>query len=990
MFSSFSLKTRLIAISIALAIVPVLCISIFSLYEFNIFAKDTIKDSYAGLKSLALDTLKEGVHSEYFKATPVIKQAERITIRVANLQSIQQFFNVEQAVERESQKDIQLILKNIIDACKIEGRLLLEKLDLGLQAAESLVQTVQLSSVVRDQWDTINQFTKKTNRFVIPQMLVNRQPILKNDSFNNQTIIVDQVQQMTNMTCTIFQKMNDQGDMLRIATNVKKLNGKRAIGTYIPAIQPDGSRNKVVDTLLKGETYRGKAFVVNAWYLTVYKPLYDINHTLVGALYVGIPMECSGLRNTILNSTIGKTGYTFIMDTKGEILIHPQNNLVGKNTISDLKIDRFQTILENRKEGEIQNIRYSFQGYNKFAAYTYLEKRDWIIVVTGNWDDFTEEEIVKATNSVKADMIMTYETSTIKNDYDSTFMFNTIELIDEHGNYNFSLNKGTFQKINTNVKQQSWFQNAIRMKKNDFNNMGVLLNPETQESEMVVISPVYLGSSFKGLIRTHFNWDLIWNVIKQHKFGQTGYAYILNDTGAAVSHPLFSLRNPLNRNQPKLRSLNNFIEQNMLNGTEGYGSYIYEGSERLVYYKPLRIGDRNYVLAGSTPLNEFLAKANEIKDNAESEYQKIFQIIVMILLICIVISVIIGYIVSQHLSSSIINVVEFSKNVAQGDLTRTLNYKGKDEIGQMSDALNQMVANLCTMFKQIAQGINTLNLSSADLSEISIQLSSNADLTLNNSRSVATSAEQMSANMIVVSESVDNASTNVGMVASATEEMTSTIRNIASNSEYAREVTQNAVKQANIASNRVEELGQVAKGITAVTETINEISEQTNLLALNATIEAARAGEAGKGFVVVANEIKELSKQTANSTGEIKAQIEKIQSSTSVTVNEIEQISDVIQKVNDTVNSIAVAIEQQSAAINDIAQNMSQASQQLGEASGNVSESTEVSKLIAKDVTKVFHSSKEISENSTVVNTSVDSLKSLAVQLNEMISKFRV
>jgi methyl-accepting chemotaxis protein len=989
MLSSLSLKTRLIAISIILAITPVLCISIFSLYQFNNFATDTIKHSYSGMKSLALDTLKEGVLAEHYKVAPIIKQAESITTSLANLQSIQQFLKVEQTVEQETKKDIQLIVKSIFDACKIESRLLLEKLELGLQTAENLIKTVHLSPVPKNQWIAMDQFSKKSSQLVIPQMSINNQPIKKNDTFNKPTQIVDQVQQMTNMTCTIFQKMKN-GDMLRIATNVKKLNGKRAIGTYIPAIQPDGSSNVVVDTLLKGNTYRGKAFVVNAWYLTVYKPLYDIQHQLVGALYVGIPMNCSGLKNTILDGTIGKTGYTFIMNSKGDLKIHPDDKLVGKNIISDLNIHHFKPILDQRKQGEIQYLKYVFQNHHKLAAYTYFQERDWIIVVTGNWDDFVEKKYNQTKDAVKADMLLSYKNSTIKIEYQSEFMFNAIELIDDSGHTLFSLNNGNFQENQHNAANQQWFQSSKNRAKNSFTNMGVLLNTKTQLSEMVVISPIYVGNIWKGLVKTHFNWDLIWKVIKQHQFGKTGYAYILNDSGDAVSHPVYRLNKKLDYTQPGIQKMKNFVEQQMLSGAEGCGSYPFDGIERLVCYRPLTMGDRNYAIAAGSPINEFLEKANHIKIYSETEFQKISQTIVIILFACILVSVLIGYIVSRNLSTSIINVVEFSKNVAQGDLTKTLSYTGKDEIGQMSNALNQMVSNLGTMFKEIAQGVSTLNHSSKDLSEISVQLSSSANLTLNNSRSVATSTEQMSANMVTVSGSVNSATTNVEMVASATEEMTSTLREIANNSENAREVTQKAVEQAKTASNRVEELGQVAHGITTVTETINEISEQTNLLALNATIEAARAGEAGKGFVVVANEIKELSKQTANSTQEIKGQIEKIQASTSTTVNEIEQISEVIQKVNDTVYSIATAIEQQSSAINDIAQNVSQASQELGETSGNVTQTADVSKLIAKDVDQVFQSAKEISNNSNSMNTSAISLKDLAVKLNEMVSKFHL
>jgi hypothetical protein len=62
--------------------------------------------------------------------------------------------------------------------------------------------------------------------------------------------------------------------MLRIATSVKAKDGTRAIGTYIPALK-DGKPNPVVETVLKGQVYVGRAFVVNAWYVTNYTPFKD-------------------------------------------------------------------------------------------------------------------------------------------------------------------------------------------------------------------------------------------------------------------------------------------------------------------------------------------------------------------------------------------------------------------------------------------------------------------------------------------------------------------------------------------------------------------------------------------------------------------------------------------------------------------------------------------------------------------------------------------
>ena len=83
-----------------------------------------------------------------------------------------------------------------------------------------------------------------------------------------QTFVVDAVKNLTGADATVFQRMDAQGDLLRVATTIRTLTGRRAAGTFIPAVNPDGSRNPVAASIRQGKTYRGNAFVVNAWYVS--------------------------------------------------------------------------------------------------------------------------------------------------------------------------------------------------------------------------------------------------------------------------------------------------------------------------------------------------------------------------------------------------------------------------------------------------------------------------------------------------------------------------------------------------------------------------------------------------------------------------------------------------------------------------------------------------------------------------------------------------
>ncbi len=76
-------------------------------------------------------------------------------------------------------------------------------------------------------------------------------------------------------TSTIFQ------DDVRIATNVLREDGSRAIGTRAA----EEVYNQVVG---KGMPWIGRAYVVHDWYITAYEPIRDLNGKVIGILYVGV------------------------------------------------------------------------------------------------------------------------------------------------------------------------------------------------------------------------------------------------------------------------------------------------------------------------------------------------------------------------------------------------------------------------------------------------------------------------------------------------------------------------------------------------------------------------------------------------------------------------------------------------------------------------------------------------------------------------------
>ncbi|MEN6439219.1 MAG: Cache 3/Cache 2 fusion domain-containing protein [Syntrophobacter sp.] len=305
---------------------------------------------------------------------------------------------LETSVE-ESKKLASADLEHIADllyrtvAASHEGNQLLLKNSLNV--AKEMVASYEGASLSSEKvtWEAVNQNTKVAGRLELPKMLVGGKWLGQVTQMGEAVTIVDQVKKLVGCTSTIFQVMNSEGDMLRVATNVAKEDGSRAIGTYIPARNADGSTNPVIASIMRGEPYVGRAMVVGAWYLTAYEPLYDANKRIIGMLYVGIPHESviKGLKETIMGIKVGKTGYAFVLDSKGNYIISKDGKRNGEN-IYETKDAEGKPLIQEMirkalplKANETVDHTYSWKNgedrvaHEKVTKLAYFQPWDWII-----------------------------------------------------------------------------------------------------------------------------------------------------------------------------------------------------------------------------------------------------------------------------------------------------------------------------------------------------------------------------------------------------------------------------------------------------------------------------------------------------------------------------------------------------------------------------------------------------------------------------------
>jgi len=257
--------------------------------------------------------------------------------------------------KKETRKTIsdhlQLEVQTITKMFERERKLKLEKVTNDLKVMHSLFfnKTLRITPGRTIQQIT-NQNTHRTHAARPDLWYLNGILINESSSF------IDSVVSLTGGTATVFQKA-DSG-FVRIATNVTDDLGKRATLTFIP------EKSNVVQSILRGKPYFGRAFVVNDWYITAYEPIYQ-NNKIIGMLYRGDKEKDLEQLQAILNNLkIGKTGYVFVFNDQGTLLIHPH--------MQELRIpDELFKQITGRSTGLID---YSFtkNGLEEFIAFEYF------------------------------------------------------------------------------------------------------------------------------------------------------------------------------------------------------------------------------------------------------------------------------------------------------------------------------------------------------------------------------------------------------------------------------------------------------------------------------------------------------------------------------------------------------------------------------------------------------------------------------------------
>lgn len=279
-------------------------------------------------------------------------------------------------------------------------------------------------------------------------------------------------------------------------------------------------------------------------------------------------------------------------------------------------------------------------------------------------------------------------------------------------------------------------------------------------------------------------------------------------------------------------------------------------------------------------INDKVARESNISADEHSHTAVAFLLIAM--LVGVLLSVVLGVIITRSITKPLAKGVKLAEAVALGDLTVAIDINQKDEVGQLANALKNMVEKLKILTLEVRNGVNVLGTSAAEILSTVTEISTGAAETATSVSEITTTVEEVRQTSMVSSQKANSLMMSSQKAADSVEK----------GRESVNEVIVSMKKidnQMNLISETVLKLAEQNRTISEITSSVSDIADQSNLLAVNAAIEAAKAGEHGRGFTVVAQEIRSLADQSKKATAQVKEILNEINKSVNQAVGVTEQ-----------------------------------------------------------------------------------------------------
>jgi len=412
------------------------------------------------------------------------------------------------------------------------------------------------------------------------------------------------------------------------------------------------------------------------------------------------------------------------------------------------------------------------------------------------------------------------------------------------------------------------------------------------------------------------------------KVGKTGYVILIDDQGLVIAHPNADFI--LNEEKAQLVS---HITSRIIKGEASFME-LFGGIKK--YYHGRKVN-----LPADTILNTWHLLFTQDEEEILASSRKAIGYLAIFALVFLVLYGLYFAFMTRRIVLPLRSMVAMFRNIAEGegDLTKRLEVRSRDETGEMARYFNltlDKIRNLVSSVKQQVERLSrigvdlatNMNETAAAVHQISANIESVKNQTINQSAGVT----ETNATMVQISQSiqkldalVDNQSDNISQSSSAIEQMLANINSVnltlaknALNVQELSKATEEGRTDLQSVSNSIREIAKESESLLEISAVIENIAGQTNLLSMNASIEAAHAGEAGKGFSVVADEIRKLAESAGEQVKIVSSVVKRVKDalgvitkSTDVVLVKFEDIDKKLRSVADRQQGIKNAMDEQ-------------------------------------------------------------------------------
>ncbi|MBN2062630.1 MAG: Cache 3/Cache 2 fusion domain-containing protein [Deltaproteobacteria bacterium] len=300
------------------------------------------------------------------------------------------------ALRNSAEEDLEHLVTNLYSMCKLQydmmNEMALSSLNVAIKIFYQEEGDIQAIRDHKLHFDVPLQGKEETQAVTAPLLKKGDLILYKNTS------LIDRIARIAGVNCAIFQRTDNDG-LIEVATNEKQ-----SVGAYFDR------ENTIAKSIISGRIFLGNSYnESDKRDIVAYKPIKDGNGGIVGAFSVTVKEhQASSLRDILKNIKVGKTGYAYIMDSNGNLKIHPVkegDNIRDTKDSSGFKyIDAMIIEALNRGDGFVSTIRYPWinpelgekKPRQKMSKYVYFEPWD-LIISAGTY----EEEIYKSLYTTK-------------------------------------------------------------------------------------------------------------------------------------------------------------------------------------------------------------------------------------------------------------------------------------------------------------------------------------------------------------------------------------------------------------------------------------------------------------------------------------------------------------------------------------------------------------------------------------------------------------